>query len=234
MSFKDLILDTIYPKKCIICNKDDTFLCLDCLQNIKIKTKQKCIVCGKKNNCGKLCPECSNRFYFQYSVIATNFKNKDVSIIIKTFKYRFVSELGKNIGLIMFTLINDLQEKEVEFKEFLDTKPLIMFVPLHKKRLNWRGFNQAQIIAEYLSEKMNLNVNYSLSREKNSKTQTNLEKEDRLQNAKDIFACNADLNKKNIILVDDVITTGATVKYASKSLKQANAGKIMTLAFAGE
>ncbi len=227
------ILDIIFPKKCVLCRKHDTFLCSDCKKQIKYKKTQKCINCGKINNCGKLCYECKKLFYFEYAITATKFNNKDIKKIITLLKYKFVKDIGKDIGLILAVFFEKLKNEVKELENFINTKPLIIPVPLHKKRIKWRGFNQAEIISKHFAPKFNLSINTNLIRLQYTDPQVNLNKSERLKNVKNIFKYTGNLNKKNIILIDDVITTGSTAKYASKALKQANAGNIMVLTIAG-
>jgi ComF family protein len=111
---------------------------------------------------------------------------------------------------------------------------LIIPVPLHIKRLRQRGFNQSLILAQALSKKWQIPVNFSLlKRHKFTETQTGMDKTERKQNIKGAFEVRDKENiGKNIIIVDDVYTTGATVNECAKILIKAGAQKVTVLTLA--
>ena len=98
----------------------------------------------------------------------------------------------------------------------------ILFVPLHKKRLRQRGFNQAEKIAKKLGELVDIPVLDCIDRVKNTKKLYKLNKEDREKELKNGFKIKENINlikNKNIILIDDIFTTGSTANEISKVLK---------------
>lgn len=104
--------------------------------------------------------------------------------------------------------------------------PVIDYVcplPLHTTRLRSRGFNQAFVICQHLCLENSVKVLSSLKRVKYSLPQSELSRHERLQNVRNIFRCTEDLTGKTILLVDDVITTGATLDNAAKALLDQNA-----------
>jgi ComF family protein len=108
-------------------------------------------------------------------------------------------------------------------------------VPLHKSRHRERGFNQSEIVAQEISKLTGLYVlKNALKRKKNTKDQTNLSPQQREENVKGAFVVTQPdmINGKNIILVDDVITTGATLSECARMLKQAGAEKILGMTIA--
>ena len=122
-------------------------------------------------------------------------------------------------------------------------------VPLHSSRRRWRGFNQAEILCQALAEELSLPIMDVLVRNKSTKTQKDLKKEQRMKNVANVFALSpkilnpgpasaraerdgsAILNQ-NFILVDDVATTGATLQEAAKILKRNGAAKVICLTVA--
>ena len=106
-----------------------------------------------------------------------------------------------------------------------------MPVPLSKKRLRWRGFNQAELLAEKVAENYGLAMDAAnLIRVKHKKPQAKLDEVHRLENIKDCFAWQgSNLNKKNIILIDDVVTTGATLNECAIVLHAAGAAEVWCL-----
>jgi ComF family protein len=109
-------------------------------------------------------------------------------------------------------------------KKYLGTfrkADVIVPVPLHVTRLLRRGFNQADIIAKYMSKATGISVNDNiLKRIRNTKSQQNKNTEERKENVHNAFAVTSDITGLKILLVDDVITTGATISECSKVLKE--------------
>lgn len=108
---------------------------------------------------------------------------------------------------------------------------LVVPIPLHVKRKKWRGFNQAEIIAEDLAQKFKVRLGNQLVRNRETKTQVGLSKDERKKNINGAFSLisTVGIKSKNILLVDDVYTTGATMSEACKVLKKAGANEVWAL-----
>lgn len=106
----------------------------------------------------------------------------------------------------------------------------IIPVPLHWVKFNERGFNQSQRLAKWLSEVTTIPLNArGLKRVKYTKTQTRLDRPKRSENVRNAFGLrvkNGEIKEKNIVIVDDVMTTGATVNECARILKRAGAAKV--------
>ena len=164
------------------------------------------------------CSECITQPKFFDVVRAPFFYQEPVAGLIKHFKFHKNLGLGKLITSYLIDLI---------------IPDLIIPVPLHPKKLKQRGFNQSILISQWMSKKLKIPVNYKiLKRCKLTKTQLGLSRKERLKNLKGAFFLDLNLknnkfkNIKHIALVDDVMTTGATVNEISKILKQAGVEKI--------
>ncbi|MDX5669594.1 ComF family protein, partial [Clostridioides difficile] len=108
----------------------------------------------------------------------------------------------------------------------------ILFVPLHKKRLNKRGFNQEQKIAFNLSKIVNIPLLDCISRKKYTRMLYKLNKKERKEELKNVFVVKENvklINNKNILLIDDIFTTGLTTNEISKLLKLSGANKVFVL-----
>lgn len=112
----------------------------------------------------------------------------------------------------------------------------IIPIPLHKTRLREREYNQAQILSKHVALEFNKNLLANgLSRIRNTKTQTELADKERLLNVQGSFSVNnnrGEIKNKNILLVDDVLTTGATTSEAALTLKKAGANIVFVLTLA--
>ncbi|MEM6642797.1 MAG: phosphoribosyltransferase family protein [Bacteroidota bacterium] len=131
-------------------------------------------------------------------------------------KYKGVQDLGKVLGR---WFAPQLMELELDF---------IIPIPLHHKKQRKRGYNQSQLIAEGLSEQLEIPVKSTLvSREINTRSQTRKSKLQRWQDMENIYSrISADLGGKKILVVDDVVTTGATVSMLCARLVEAGASEI--------
>jgi ComF family protein len=122
-------------------------------------------------------------------------------------------------------------------QEFLNACPaeLIVPVPLHPKRLRWRGFNQSVLLARQVSAVYKLPLDpFVLQRYRETPPQTQLNEEERHKNMRGAFVADPDrpVSGKTILLVDDVYTSGATVNECSRTLKQSGAKEIYVLTLA--
>ncbi len=108
----------------------------------------------------------------------------------------------------------------------------ICFVPMTKKEQKQRGYNQSELLAVNLSEKLKVPVLPILLKIKETDRQQGLHKVERRQNVQGVFKANASCKEKRILLVDDVVTTGATLKSAAESLYAAGAEVVQGVCFA--
>lgn len=139
----------------------------------------------------------------------------------KTLKYRFVPDVAIDIAKIIH---KRFPKVEADF---------LVPIPLHKSRLRWRGFNQAELIAQELSQRWNIPIRTDLLiRNKSTGPQADIKnRNDRIANAKEIF--NVVLRPPStLILIDDLSTTGSTLDEAAKVLKSAGAEKVIGVVFA--
>jgi ComF family protein len=122
-------------------------------------------------------------------------------------------------------------------REFLDTCPadMIIPVPLHPKRLRWRGFNQSVLLARQISRAYNIPLDpFVVYRSKETPPQTQLTEAERRKKVRGIFSLNPQrpIDGKRVLLIDDVYTSGATVNECSRCLKQGGAKEVYVLTLA--
>ncbi len=223
---KEFVLDIFFPKFCINCSKEESYLCQDCFSLIDISERQYCPFCFQSRVVldGKTCGFCrrSKKLTGLYSAVSYN--NFIVKKMINQFKYEpYIKELSKPLSsLIIVHLIN--LNKTLNLFDFV-----LVPIPLHKKKLKQRGFNQAEEIAKELSENLKLPAfNDILIKTKRTPSQVELEKEEREKNIKNVFLCRKPelVKNKKILLVDDIFTTGSTMEECALTLKRAGAKEI--------
>ena len=248
-------LDLIFPIECLGCARVGYWLCGDCFKEVKFKPKQYCLHCKKENDFGQFCPPCRIIYSLNGVWIAALYDELLISRAIKSLKYHFISGIADNLGKLLILFVDKMlaQAKIVrpglaqglERRVFEQAKNmplgilnfndnLVISVPLSKKRLRWRGFNQAELIARIVAQNYGLALDaVNLIRIKHKKPQAKLDEIHRLENIKDCFGWQGgNLNKKNIILIDDVVTTGATLNECAKVLKANGAGEVWGLVVA--
>lgn len=240
ISWRDFFIDLIFPIECLSCGGAGEWLCLACFHKIKINAKQFCIVCGKKKELGRICRSCSSGWSLDGLWMAGCYDDELMGRLVKFLKYYFVKDLSEVLGKFLSLFVRDLvnrnnfwQERPLKILQNLN-EVLVIPIPLHLKRERFRGFNQANLIAEKLSRNLKIEINaVDLVRTKHTKAQAKLKKEDRLKNIIGSFAWQgSSLNKRKIILLDDVATSGATLNEAAKVLKEAGAGEVWGLVVA--
>lgn len=185
--------------------------------------KNKCIVCGCEDVEG-LCTKCLKSITFcNKNELCVGYYKGALKELILSLKYKKDFQAGE-------ILAGFLEEKVTKYKE----EYYLTYIPIDSKRLKDRGFNQCEYIAKELSITTGIKVLNTLKKIKETKIQKSLKREDRIENLKGAFEI---INKNNIkgkkfILLDDVITTGATLKEGAKVLKKYGADEIKILTVA--
>jgi ComF family protein len=236
VSLRELLTDVsdiIFPPQCLACAEiinqpANQVFCSTCLEKIDFITANFCPICGLPflvSPAGThVCGNClGNKPYFTRARAVAGFETVIMDAIHK-FKYGRNVSTGHCLGLFMA----DFAFPDFNFSEY----SLLIPVPLHVKKLRDRGFNQSLLLAKEMGKKYNLPVNFSLlKRNKFTLTQTGLNKAEREQNIKGAFAVTnrEKVRGENIILIDDVYTTGATINECAKMLLKAGAQKVSVL-----
>lgn len=239
MSFRELlsaISDIIFPPQCLACAEilnpqEETVFCSSCHEKIRFINGSICPVCGMAffNSPAEnhICGNClEDRPYYTRARAVAAFETVILDAIHK-FKY------GRNvvIGDCLGSFMAGYSFPDIVFAEY----SLIIPVPLHIKKLRERRFNQSLLLANALGKKHKIPVNFSLlKRHKFTLTQTGFNKTEREKNIKGAFSITnkEEIDNKDIILVDDVYTTGATVNECAKTLKKGGAKNIAVLTLA--
>lgn len=227
------IIDLFFPKFCLNCYLPGAYICPRCQKDLKEPRFTSCFFCQKRSLYGLTHQNCLKKlnidgvgFLFYYN----NFLKK----IIKNTKYRLATEVLEELTKI----IKPETFNHLEFYKKLSSKTYFQPIPLSPKKFRERGFNQALLITKFFQNYFNYSIADFLIRVKETKPQAELKtKRERFNNLKGAFKinpnCQQDLIlKSRIILIDDVITTGSTVKEAAKTLKKAGADKVYVLALA--
>lgn len=215
----------IYPKVCLHCNDaghDGMDLCQRCFQRLPCVDYacSRCALPLPSSNAAA-CGACNNReLYFDHASTPFQF---DGFIRDAIYQFKFNNKLNQG-KLLAQLLLHHIEEKQLEIPE------LIISVPLHKKRMRQRGYNQALEIARIVSKELGSELDYDVVyRNRDTSVQMELPAKQRHKNVKDAFSVKDDsttLKNKHVCIVDDVMTTGNTVNEVAKCLKNAGAERI--------
>jgi competence protein ComFC len=214
MSLKSFILNILFPLECLGCGEEGFYLCEKCFRSLKLNDKKYILKTP----------------YLDEIFIAGDYDDKVLADLIKKLKFNFIDNIAPFLGrfLNLFWTGIIFSRPELKNKEIL-----LVPLPLSKKRENWRGFNQAELIAHNFNSDHNYKINFDLKKIKNTKTQSSLDEKSRTENIKDCFSWTGEnLKDKQIILIDDVVTTGATLNEAARVLKKSGADKVYALVVA--
>lgn len=199
-----------------------------------------CAICGKLNS-KKCCKDCEKRinsqlnlnienkagYYFEKHMYLFKYKN-EIRNLILDYKFRDKSYL--------YELFAKIITKNEKICGILEKYDIIIPVPIHKKRKKQRGYNQSELVARQISKNIaNLQLgNKAFIKIKNNKPQSTLNKKQRKQNVKNVYKLEnkGKIENKNIVLFDDIYTTGNTANEIAKILKQNGANKILVLTIA--
>jgi len=224
----EYILSTVFPKRCLGCSKFDTWLCDACHTRLPLITEQQCPICTDTlTPMGQTCPQCSQKLSIALDGVYVASTHHDALLkkAIHYYKYKFIDELAQPLALL---LAQGLTHSKLESPDIL------IAVPLHKRRLRWRGFNQSQL----LLEELDLQIPHStknLTRKKFTTPQVKKgTRKKRLKNLDGAFAVQNphEFASKKILLVDDITTTATTLNECAKALKKAGAKKVTALVIA--
>ena len=228
------IIDLLFPKFCLGCEYIGVYLCSSCIKSLKPIKQDVCHYCKKPSIYGTTHLNCINKLNVD-GLVAIYHYNPILKKIIKNIKYRLATEVWQEFYKVVPT---EAIEK-LSFYKKLSLNFVIQPIPLSKIRYHERGFNQAYLISIFFQKFLHFPIVDLLIRKKEKSAQAQIRnKKTRYSNVKGVFAvnplCNAKscVSTKNIILVDDVVTSGATVKEAVRVLKEAGAKKIYVLALA--
>jgi len=224
---KGIALDLLFPRWCVGCGKEGDFICPSCRQSLPRITPPLCPRCGQPQGSAELCPNCAD-WTAEIDGIRAPFRFEGaIRQAILELKYRNLRALAGLLARLLY--------------DYLSASPLpgevLVPVPLHRKRLRERGYNQSRLLARELSKLNDLPVvDDCLIRQRHSSPQARTPTVDqRRSNVADAFSCrDLSLKDKQVLLIDDVSTSGATLDACAQALKASGAASVWGLALAKE
>lgn len=216
VSIRAIFLQTLFPERCIGCKMRGETLCTDCKNSLSL-----------------------NLDYINKNTVAFySYKEPKIKKALWLLKYRGKTKIANILADLLYDNILELLLDKKMMDNFTD--PILVSIPVSNKRKRKRGYNQTELIAKYLSQRIKNEVLYIpgvLQKIKHTKRQADIKnRNQRLQNLIGTMVVQKEakikIRGRNIIILDDIVTTGATMREARKVLKKAGAKKILMLAVA--
>ena len=234
-SFLYSLSDFFFPPQCLLCNTSFTpensrYFCNKCYDDFSFIKNPVCEKCGlpfqTQEGADHLCGQCITGKHFFDKARSVSTYDGTLRKALHGFKYNEKSLLSKPLSQILAAYgENLLNQKEYD---------AIVPVPLHSKRLRQRGYNQALILAKTAGKAWGIKVDIkSLERVKWTIPQTVLSKNERQKRIRGSFSCSPErVRDKNLLIIDDIYTSGSTVSECARILKKNGALKVDVLTFA--
>lgn len=231
--FKTLA-EIIYPQYCLSCRKkiadknSGDPICAECVEKIIPNIPPFCRRCGRHISAQRICDDCVKiNFHFDRAWASCRYEGA-AREMLHSFKYKSKTGLGRNLSQLLINFVKNyhLPVSDCDY---------VIPIPLSAAKLREREFNQAGTLAEGLAKYFELKLlDNNLKRIRNTASQAELDKHKRWQNIQGAFGLKDPeaLKEKTILLIDDVLTTGATASEAAKTLKNAGASSVFVLTVA--
>lgn len=206
--FKQILPD----QPCVLCGSmsDAGLWCAACDASLPYYTEPRCPRCALPAPDGEICGQCLTHPHALSATLAAFSYRFPIDRLILAMKYQEQMALSALFAEKLALNINDLPD-------------VIIPMPLHPAKLKSRGYNQALLIAKPLGKLLTIEVqSHACRRLRDTPSQTSLPWDEREKNVRGAFVCDADLSGKHVALIDDVLTTGASLKELALSIKGAS------------
>ncbi len=211
------LVSIISQNECLVCSKPGEMVCTDCWQTEFVLRRPACFMCNALSTNGQTCQRCRRKS--NLNGVITNFRMSGyMQELIYQLKYYGSRDTARFISQHIST-------------NALPSTDIVTYVPATGKSQRRRGYNQAQILAKEVAKSINLPLQPTLLRLHHT-DQIGLGRIQRFESVKDNFVSRGNLAGKNLLIVDDVITTGATINECARVLKTSGAKNIWGLVVA--
>ena len=220
-------LDVLFPPRCVACGREGTFLCPGCREAMPRALPPRCPLCWQPERRGEACGRCARTRPAFAGARSLYVFQGPVREAVHALKYNHLSALARPMGELMAAYLKT-EELPVD---------LVVPVPLFGRRQRLRGYNQSALLARELARLDGLPLaERSLSRRRDTPPQArSVDAEARRRNVAGAFAADGRrVDGRRVLLIDDVMTTGATLDACAQALRQGGAASVWALTFARE
>lgn len=228
MNIFKFFLNIFYPKRCMFCGKlidnNEEYYCLKCYYKLPFVEEKRCLICGRELfGESKLCAHCKeHKRYIDANYPVFVYKGLIKEALLK---YKFKGKMWyfKPFSCFLYE----------EIKDKVSNIDCIVYPPINKKTFYKRGYNQSELIAKELSQKLNIKMlNKCILKTRDNEKQSLMSGKMRYKNVKGVFKIDEkyknELKGKCVLFIDDILTTGATADECAKMLKKAGALSVVS------
>ncbi len=221
MQIVDSLVGLLAPQSCFGCRKEGYVLCKDCIMLYHEPTQSRCAGCKLLSENYKICNKCRTRLPLKSIYVAGNYEGINETLV-KSLKFKFQRQAAESMSDIIAPLLTGISKETI-----------ICPIPTAPSRVRQRGFDHALLISKNIAKKLSLPHQKLLSRHSNIR-QLGASRKDRFDHMLNEFGIvkNKRIEGFSVLLVDDVMTTGATLAAAAKTLKHAGAKSVSAVVFA--
>jgi ComF family protein len=211
------VIELVFPAECLGCGCEGEIICRECLA--KIPREEGCSLERE----GRL----------DAIVAATRYDNRLVKEAIQLLKYHYVRGIAEPLGEVLRWALRRLDREIVDFDK---ERAVLVPVPISKRRQRLRGYNQAALLCGVVSKETGIPYLELLEKRVETKSQALLNKKERLANLRGVFACKdkEGVEGLQVVIVDDVTTTGSTLLECARVIEKAGAEKVFAITVAKE
>lgn len=221
------VTDLFFPRECIGCGKVGDFICVRCAKKLPRLNPPLCPRCGRPETSGSYCHDCWGNHHNLESVRSVFAFDGLIRDAIHAFKYHNLSAISCALGAFMADYFRKNEMKG----------DILIPVPLHERRIRERGYNQSELLAREISHILGIPCNGGLVqriRDNGPQARTTSARQ-RRKNVENVFGnVSGEVNGIDVIVIDDVCTSGATLVSCAAALKNAGAGQVIGFTLARE
>ncbi len=223
MSLLEAVISTLSPAECLICSSEGASLCKTCAARHVAPFGERCWRCQALNPNGRTCIHCRSFSGPRHVWIVTNYETAAAELV-RAFKFGQLRVAGESLARLMIETLNGFSYPD---------DYLIVPVPTATSRARRRGFDQGQLLARQIARRLNRPSLPALARLGQSR-QVGATRAERLTQSAGAYRLRLprDVAGRSILLVDDVLTTGATLREATRTLRAGGARRVDALLFA--
>lgn len=221
------VIDFFFPRSCVGCGKVGDFVCIKCSKKLARLQPPICQRCGRPESSGTYCNECWGTNTGLDSIRSVFVFDGIIRSAVHELKYRNLQSIA---GCLSQYMAEYFQENKL-------TGDILLAVPMHEKRMKRRGYNQSELLANEISNMISIPViSGVIVRARDNKPQARTTcVEERRKNMENAFTCvSNDIKGKEVIIIDDVCTSGATLEACAAVLKERGAKKVSGFTLARE